>query len=335
MVRNRDGIKAAAALADDHLFGENVLQQDMAFIPGGTFMMGSERFYPEEAPVRHVRVASFWMDATPVTNAQFACFVAETGYRTYAETPPDPKDYPGMDPSLAVAGSLVFRMTKHPVDLSDASQWWQWVPGADWRHPEGPDSAIENILDHPVVHVVHQDAMAYAAWAGKQLPTEAEFEFAARNGQDGCDYPWGDELAPEGRHQANSWQGMFPYANTAEDGWVRTSPVKTYPPNSFGVFDLIGNVWEWTEDWWSLPKKARKSKPGACCTVDNPRGGFRAKSFDPAMPQNNIPRKVLKGGSHLCAPNYCQRYRPAARHPQAIDSSTSHIGFRCVIRDRI
>ena len=304
---------------------------DMRLVPGGVFMMGSSAFYPEEAPRRTVRLASFWVDETPVTNAQFAAFVDATGYRTFAETPPDPRDYPGMDPALAVAGSLVFTMTDRPVDLGDPSQWWRWVEGACWRHPLGPESGIDDILDHPAVHVTHQDAAAYAAWAGKRLPTEAEFEFAARGGLVDAEYAWGDELTPGGQHLANTWQGMFPFANTAADGWVRTSPVRAFPPNGYGIHDMIGNVWEICEDWWSLPGDARPRKKSACCAIDNPRGGFRAKSHDPNEPAAKIPRKVIKGGSHLCAPSYCRRYRPAARHPQSIDSSTSHIGFRCVM----
>lgn len=307
---------------------------DMRLVEGGVFMMGSSAFYPEEAPCRKVRVASFWVDETPVTNAQFAAFVAATGYKTFAETPPDPRDYPGMDPALAVAGSLVFTMTDRPVDLGDPSQWWRWVAGACWRHPLGPESGIDDILDHPVVHVTHQDAAAYAAWAGKRLPTEAEFEFAARGGLEDAEYAWGEELTPGGEHRANTWQGLFPFANTAADGWVRTSPVRAFPTNGYGIHDMIGNVWEICEDWWSLPGDARPRKKSACCAIDNPRGGFRAKSFDPAQPTAKIPRKVIKGGSHLCAPSYCQRYRPAARHPQSIDSSTSHIGFRCVMNLR-
>jgi formylglycine-generating enzyme required for sulfatase activity len=305
----------------------------MVRIPGGTFTMGSEAFYPEEAPLRRVRVDPFWIDETQVTNAQFAEFIETTGYRTFAEIPPDPAQYPGMDPALAAAGSLVFTMTDRPVDLGDPLQWWRWVPGADWRHPCGPDSSIDGLMDHPVVHVVHQDAVAYAQWAGKALPTEAEFEFAARGGLEGKEYAWGDELAPAGVHLANTWQGLFPFANTSEDGWVRTSPVRSFPANPYGAYDLIGNVWEWTEDWWSLPATAKTKAKSSCCVANNPRGGFRAKSLDPEMPDIRIQRKVLKGGSHLCAPSYCQRYRPAARHPQMSDSSTSHIGFRCIVHD--
>ena len=305
----------------------------MCRVEGGTFTMGSTAFYPEEAPLRKVRVASFWMDEVPVTNAQFTAFVEATGYRSFAETAPDPRDYPDMDPALAVAGSLVFTMTDRPVDLGDPSQWWQWVAGACWRHPLGPDSSIADIMDHPVVQVTYQDAAAYAAWAGKSLPTEAEFEFAARGGLEGHEFAWGDALTPDGQHRANTWQGLFPMANTAQDGWVRTSPVKAFPPNPYGLYDLIGNVWEICEDWWSLPADTRPRKKSPCCAIDNPRGGFRAKSFDPAQPSSKIPRKVIKGGSHLCAPSYCQRYRPAARHPQSVDSSTTHIGFRCVVRD--
>ncbi|WP_169041338.1 formylglycine-generating enzyme family protein [Novosphingobium sp. 1529] len=301
----------------------------MILVPEGIFTMGSETFYPEEAPLRRVHVSAFWLDETPVTNAQFARFVQETGYLTVAEQAPDPRDYPDMDPALAVAGSLVFTMTDVPVDLHDASQWWRWVKGADWRHPTGPDSSIADLMDHPVVQVCYPDAAAYAAWAGKRLPTEAEFEFAARGTLDGADYAWGDELAPGGEHRANTWQGLFPFANTADDGWVRTSPVRAYPANPYGLYDLIGNVWEICEDWWSLPDAGRARKKPSCCVIDNPRGGFRARSVDAATPAIRTPRKVMKGGSHLCAPSYCQRYRPAARHAHTIDSPTSHIGFRC------
>ncbi|WP_347304104.1 formylglycine-generating enzyme family protein [Croceibacterium sp. TMG7-5b_MA50] len=305
----------------------------MIHIEGGRFQMGSDRFYPEEAPVRPVRVDSFLIDAVPVTNAAFTAFVAATGYVTEVERIPDPADYPGLDPALAIAGSLVFEKTRSPVDLADFNQWWHFRAGADWRHPLGPDSTIDGLGDHPVVHVSYEDAVAFATWAGKRLPTEAEWEFAARGGAD-TDYAWGDELAPGGAMLANYWQGLFPFSNQQLDGYERTSPVGTYPANGYGLFDMIGNVWEWTSDWYALPSgtaPARAGKAASCCAIPNPRGGRKRDSYDPAMPAMKIGRKVLKGGSHLCAPNYCQRYRPAARHPQTVDSATTHIGFRCAI----
>lgn len=304
----------------------------MRRLEGGVFTMGSDRYYPEERPARKVRVDPFWIDETPVTNRQFARFVAATGHKTVAEIAPDPADYPGMPPEMAKAGSLVFRQTPGPVPLRDVSQWWSFEFGADWRHPLGPGSNLRGLDDHPVVHVAYPDAEAYAAWAGKALPTEAEWEFAARGGLADREFAWGDELAPGGAMLANYWQGAFPYINTEEDGWLRTSPVRAYPPNGYGLHDMIGNVWEWTCDWYALPTVEPKA-PGACCTPANPRGGTEAASVDPLTPDIPIGRKVLKGGSHLCAESYCQRYRPAARHPQTIDSSTTHIGFRCVARD--
>ncbi len=307
--------------------------EGMVRVEGGVFTMGSERFYPEERPLRRVKVDSFWLDAAPVTNRQFAAFVEATGHMTVAEIPPDPKDYPGMDPALAQPGSLVFRKTPGPVPLNNWSQWWEFRLGADWRHPTGPDSSLDGLDDHPVVHVTHADAAAYAKWAGKDLPSEAEWEYAARGGMDDHhEYAWGDELAPGGAMLANYWQGAFPHENTLEDGWERTSPVRSYPANDLGLFDMIGNVWEWTRDWYAQPKAVEKAKPDACCTISNPRGAAKRESFDPCTPHLKIARRVTKGGSHLCAENYCQRYRPAARQGQAIDSSTSHIGFRCVIR---
>jgi len=301
----------------------------MIAVPGGTFAMGSDSFYPEEAPVRTVRVDPFRIDATPVTNAQFAAFVEATGHVTFAEIAPDPKDYPGMLPELAFAGSAVFEMTRGPVDTSVPS-WWDFRRGADWRHPLGPDSSIAGIEDHPVVHIAYSDAEAFAAWAGKALPTEAEWEFAARGGLEGADYAWGNELAPAGAMMANYWQGLFPFANQLADGFLRTSPVETYPANGYGLYDMIGNVWEWTVDWYAQPKVERKSR-GSCCIPANPRGGTRGGSMVKTGPAG-VPRKVLKGGSHLCAENYCQRYRPAARYAQPIDTTTGHVGFRCVIR---
>ena len=307
----------------------------MVAIPSGTFTMGSERFYPEEAPLRQVAVDAFLIDRAPVTNRQFAAFVEATGYTTVAEIAPDPKDYPGMLPGMDRAGSLVFHKTATPVDTSNPANWWRFEFGASWRFPLGPDEDVEalGLWDHPVVQIAYADAEAYAKWAGKDLPTEAEFEFAARGGLEGKEYAWGDELAPDGAMLANTWQGLFPFANQMLDGWERTSPVGTYPANGYGLVDMIGNTWEWTSDWWSEkpadPKKAGKS---SCCTISNPRGAKLKDSYDPAQPGVRIGRKVLKGGSHLCAPNYCQRYRPAARHPEMIDTATSHIGFRCVVR---
>ena len=296
-------------------------------LAGGSFVMGSERFYEEERPLRRVKVDPFWIDETPVTNAQFAAFVAATGYTTLAEIPPDPKDYPGLDPALAVAGSLVFQPTGTPVPLDDHSRWWAFVPGADWRHPTGPDSGIDRLEDHPVVHVAYRDAEAYAKWAGKALPTEAEWEFAARGGLEGAEFAWGDELAPDGAILANYWLGLFPLATTKPGGNFRTTPAHSFPANGYGLFDMIGNVWEWTRDWYGAP---RAGKARGCCEAANPRGATLNESYEAGGVR--IGRKVLKGGSHLCAVNYCQRYRPAARHPQQIDSATSHIGFRCVSR---
>jgi len=304
----------------------------MVWIPGGCFCMGSNKHYPEEAPVHRVFVDGFWIDRTPVTNRQFAAFVNATSHVTTAETAPDSNDYPGALPEMLHAGSLVFSPRSGVTSLTDWSQWWSFMKGADWRHPYGPATGIKGLDDHPVVHVSYADAQAYAKWAGKDLPTEAEWEFAARGGLDGEEFAWGNELMPGGRHMANIWQGAFPLQNLCEDGYERTSPVMAFPPNGYGVHDMIGNVWEWTSDWWSPKHEADARK--ACCIPHNPRGGREQASYDLALPNIKIPRKVLKGGSHLCASNYCRRYRPAARHAEPIDTSTSHVGFRCVIRNR-
>ena len=294
----------------------------MVWIPGGSFRMGSDDHYPEEAPVRTVTVDGFWMDELPVTNAEFRRFVEVTGYRTVAERKPDPAQYPGANPEMLVPGSVVFRQPARRVDLARPS-WWEWVPGACWRHPEGPWSSLKGRSAHPVVHIAYEDAEAWATWAGRQLPTEAEWERAARGGLEGAAYAWGDELAPGGRAMANYWEGEFPHQRRTPAG---TTPAGAFPPNGYGLRDITGNVWEWTTDWY----QDHKDSPKACCAKVNPRGGSEAASCDPQGPR--IPRKVLKGGSFLCAANYCMRYRPAARIPQQVDTGTCHQGFRCIVR---
>jgi formylglycine-generating enzyme required for sulfatase activity len=288
----------------------------MVWVPGGEFSMGSEDFYPEERPVRRIQVDGFWCDERLVTAADFRRFVRATGYTTVAERPPDPGDYPDADAELLVPGSLVFRKTTGPVQLDDLRNWWEYVPGASWRRPRGPGTTINGRDRHPVVHVAYEDAAAYADWAGKQLPTEAEWEFAARGGIDGAIFAWGNEHFPNRKPMANTWQGEFPWQNLKTDGFERTSPVGVFPPNGYGLYDMCGNVWEWTSDWFSRRDSTETQSP--CCA-----GG---------EPGAHIPRRVIKGGSHLCAPNYCLRYRPAARQGEAIDTSTGHIGFRCIVR---
>ena len=309
---------------------EDTRYAGMERIPGGTFRMGSDRHYADEAPVHRVTVDAFWIDRVPVTNREFRKFVRATGYVTFAEIVPDPNDYPGALPHMLRAGSLVFNPPKHAVDTDNWSQWWTFKFGANWKRPYGPRSSLGGLDDHPVVHVAYKDALAYAKWAGKDLPTEAEWEFAARGGLDGAEFAWGDDLTPDRKQMANTWQGAFPHQNLKLDGYERTSPVTAFPPNGYGVYDMIGNVWEWTTDWYSTKHEA--DAPKACCIPENPRGGREEASYDSCMPNIRIPRKVLKGGSHLCAPNYCRRYRPAARHPEPVDTSTSHVGFRCVVR---
>jgi formylglycine-generating enzyme len=309
----------------------------MVWIPGGEFTMGSGAFYPEERPAHRAAVDGFWMDIGPVTVAGFGRFVTATGYRTVAEQPLRAADYPGADPDLLVPGSLVFRRTPGPVDLRDVRQWWAYLPGACWRHPDGPGSDVRRRDRHPVTHVAYADAEAYAAWAGKSLPTEAEWEFAACGGLDGATYVWGDEFAPGGRHLANTWQGQFPWQNLLLDGYEGTSPVGVFPANGYGLFDMAGNVWEWTSDYFRPRHSGGKHTDGAdgaaalktspCCVPHNPVVSAPGRDLASA-----IPRKVIKGGSHLCAPNYCLRYRPPARQGEAVDTSTGHLGFRCIVR---
>ena len=299
----------------------------MVQVPDGTFPMGSDVHYPEEAPVHAVAVDGFSIDRVQVTNRAFEEFVSATGYVTVAERPLDPDDFPGAPPENLVPGSMVFTMTTGPVDLRHINQWWRWAPGASWRHPEGPGSSLDDRADHPVVHVAYEDAEAYAAWAAKALPTEAEWEWAARGGLDGAAFAWGDEPERPGERLANYWHGDFPWRH--DDGYGATAAVGSFPANGFGLHDMAGNVWEWTADWWSPTHPA--DTPSCCTGATSPRPTLEG-SFDPAQPQFRVPRKVVKGGSFLCADSYCQRYRPAARRPQMIDTGMSHVGFRCVRR---
>jgi formylglycine-generating enzyme required for sulfatase activity len=310
------------------VMADRPLVRNMVWIAGGTFRMGSDRHYREEAPSRTVTVEGFWIDRYPVTNAQFGQFVKDRRYFTVAERALDPADYPGADPKLLRPGGVVFKKPTQRVDLRAGPVWWHYVPGASWRRPTGPGSTLEGKGSHPVVQVAYEDAAAYAEWAGKELPTEAEWEFAARGGLEGREFAWGDEVAPGGRVMANVWQGIFPRLNLREDGFERTSPVGCFPANGYGLYDMIGNVWEWTADGWS----ERNGGNGVCCAHLPDEDLMREASRDPSQPFLHIPRRVLKGGSYLCAPNYCMRYRPAARIPQQVDTGTCHQGFRCVIR---
>ena len=304
----------------------------MVWIPGGTYRMGSHEFYAEERPVRDVRVDGFWIDRHPVTNQQFSRFVAATGYVTVADRVPDPALYPGAPPENLVPGSMVFVPSAGPVDMGNLANWWSWIPGASWRHPRGPGSSLQGLADHPVVHVALADVEAYCEWVEGALPTEAEWEFAARGGLDGAVFTWGNEERPNGQYMANTWQGQFPWRNTEEDGFSGTSPVGSFPANGYGLLDMAGNVWEWTSDWYTVASAAAETK--ACCTAAAPPADARTASVNPNPPLSRfrIPRKVVKGGSHLCAPSYCFRYRPAARQPQDVDTGMSHIGFRTVYR---
>lgn len=277
-------------------------------IPGGILRMGSEAFYPEEGPVHDVPVATFAISAYAVTNREFEAFVEATEYITVAERELVPADFPDADLASVEPGSLVFQSTAGPVDLRDWRQWWRWVPGATWRHPFGPASGVESLGAHPVVQIAYPDALAYATWAEARLPTEAEWEFAARGGLVGATYSWGEE--PNDGTRANTWQGRFPYDDTKSDGPVRTMPVGSLPPNGYGLHEMTGNTWEWTATVWT----ARHAPKDPHCS--------------PASHPSQAASRVLKGGSHLCAPEYCLRYRPAARTEQAEDSATTHIGFR-------
>lgn len=313
----------AGAGASDHARHAN-----MEWIPGGTFRMGSDRHYPEEAPAHAVTVDGFWMDRHAVTNREYRRFVEATGHVTVAERPVSAAEYPGAPPELLVPSSVMFRKPPGPVDLSNHYNWWTYVAGADWRHPRGPGSTLQGLWNHPVVHVAFEDAAAYARWAGKELPTEAEWEFAARGGLDSAEFVWGDDFLPAGKHMANTWQGEFPWQNLRSDGYEWTAPVEAFPANGYGLFEMAGNVWEWTIDWY----QDHGARTVGCCGLDDAEGGRRESSVDPQAAGPPIPRKVIKGGSYLCAPSYCRRYRPAARMAQPVDTSTCHLGFRCVSR---
>ena len=301
----------------------------LCWVPAQTFAMGSDTHYPEEGPAHPVTVDGFRIAAHQVTNAEYAAFVDATGYVTVAERPLDPADFPGAPVENLQPGSMVFTRTPGPVDLRHINLWWTWTPGASWRRPTGPASDLDGLDRHPVVHVAAEDAEAYAAWAGLALPTEAEWEAAARGGLDHVAYVWGAEAEPAGERLANYWHGDFPWR--AEPGYGHTAAVGSFPANSYGLSDMAGNVWEWTSDWYASGHDAEPD-PAPCCIPRNPRGPDVEASFDPRQPQFRVPRRVIKGGSFLCADSYCQRYRPAARRPQMVDTGMSHIGFRCVRR---
>jgi formylglycine-generating enzyme len=294
-----------------------VADDDLVWVPAQTAIVGSDEHYPEEAPARPVSVDGFWIQRHQVTNAQFAAFVADTGYRTVAERPLNPESYPGAPPENLQPGSLVFQRTPGPVNLEHLSQWWVWTTGACWNHPRGPRSSVRNRDYHPVVHIAFEDAAAYADWAGRALPTEVEWEVAARGGMPHSAFTWGDEPEAPGQRLANYWHGEFPYL--PDTGYGQAAPVGSFAPNGYGLYDMAGNVWEWTTDWYTDTHAIE-----SCCAEE---------SYDPNQPQFKIPRRVVKGGSFLCADSYCKRYRPAARRPQMVDTGTSHIGFRCVRRE--
>jgi sulfatase modifying factor 1 len=304
----------------------------MVWIPGGEFTMGTDdlQSYEYERPAHRVRVDGFWMDETEVTNQQFKEFIDATGYVTTAERTPDwnelkkqlPPGTPMPDKKFLVPGSLIFTPPLHAVSLDDYSQWWKWKAGVSWKHPHGPESDLEDQWNHPVIHVSYEDAFAYSKWIGKRLPTEAEWEFASRGGKENERYGWGEELNPQGRIMANIFQGAFPVNDSGEDGFTGTSPVKSFPPNAFGLYDIIGNCWEWTSDFYNVKYYAELAAKGLAV---NPKGP--SNSFDPTEPM--VQKRVTRGGSFLCASDYCVNYRPSARQGSAVDTGMSHIGFRC------
>jgi formylglycine-generating enzyme required for sulfatase activity len=314
------GASAPAVPAGDPPLG-------MVWVPPGEFLMGSDDpMFADARPIHRVAVDGFWMDETEVTNAAFARFVEATGYVTIAERRPDPADYPGAPPEMLVPGSIVFTAPPQAVPLDNHVQWWSFVPGADWRHPDGPTSSIDGREEHPVVHIAYDDAVAYARWAGNRLPTEAEWEYAARGRRSQAPFVWGHEAHPQGGHPANIHQGQFPHENTADDGYVATAPVRAFPANDFGLFGMAGNVWEWTTDWYRPDTYARRVSASGGAAVRNPTGP--PDSFDPSEP--GLPKRVQKGGSFLCTDQYCGRYRPGGRGKGEPTSAANHVGFRTV-----
>ena len=311
---------AARLVSSEPSGNDGTRHEEMVLIPAGKFWMGSDTGPPDARPQHRVRLDGFWMDQHEVTNEQFARFVAATGYVTIAERPPAAKDFPGVPPEQLVAGSIVFTPPPGDVSLDQPLSWWRYVPGANWRHPEGPSSSIDGKARHPVVDVSWYDAVAYCKWAGKRLPTEAEWEYAARGGLDRKEYVWGDEQTPAGKHLANTWQGRFPRENTKEDGYIGTAPVDSFPPNGYRLYDMAGNAWEWCADWYR-PDYYGQS-PGV-----NPQGPDN--SYDPDEP--GVPKRVERGGSYLCTDLYCGSFRPSSRMKTSPDSSLCHTGFRCVI----
>jgi formylglycine-generating enzyme required for sulfatase activity len=294
----------------------------MVWIPGGRFWMGTDHM-EDAQPVHQVEVKGFWMDRTDVTNEEFAQFVSATGYVTIAERPLDPREFPNLAPDELTPGAVVFTPPSGPVRLDQPLAWWRFVRGANWRHPEGPSSDLRGKEKYPVVQIAWPDAVAYAKWAGKRLPTEAEWEFAARGGRDRQDYPWGNELTPHGKWMANTFQGHFPDKNSAEDGYAGVAPVASFPPNDYGLYDMSGNVWQWVADWYRPDYYAQLARDQIAIDPQGP-----ANSFDPQEP--NVAKRVQKGGSFLCTDQYCQRYMPGARGKGDAETATSHLGFRCV-----
>jgi formylglycine-generating enzyme len=321
---NQASMTSAAPVGVNNTPAPNPAPEGMVWIPGGTFWMGCDICeMPDAAPAHLVTVDGFWMDETPITNAQFDKFVKATGYKTTAETEPDFENFRGSPAEKPLPGSAVFTPLSQDVSLNNPLAWWRYTPGANWRNPEGPGSSVEGLEDYPAVHISWEDANAYAKWAGKRLPTEAEFEFAARGGLDRKFYSWGDELTPGGKWMANIYQGNFPSKNTAEDGYILTAPVTAFPPNNFGLYDMTGNVWQWCSDWYRPDYFEALAAQGI---AKNPKGP--ESSFDPLEP--GAPKRVQKSGSFLCSDQYCARYLVGSRGKGAVDSGGSNTGFRTV-----